>query len=44
MGWLWANAEKIGTLVMAIAAIAALIYAHLQITGAKAAEAPRQRQ
>ena len=38
MGWLWANAEKIGTLVMALAAVAALIYAHLQITGAKAAE------
>jgi hypothetical protein len=30
--WLWENFVTLATLVMAIAAVAALIYAHLQIT------------
>jgi hypothetical protein len=36
--WLWDNAMTIATLVMAIAAIVALIYAHLQITENRRAE------
>ena len=38
MVWLWDNAVTIGTLVMAVAAIVALIYAHLQITEGRRAE------
>jgi len=38
MVWLWDNAETLGTLVMAVAAIAALIYAHLQIAESRKAE------
>ncbi|MGH6865698.1 MAG: hypothetical protein ACREDO_05920 [Methyloceanibacter sp.] len=38
MQWLWENAVTLGTVVMAIAAIAALIYAHLQISENKRAE------
>ena len=38
MIWLWDNAETLGTLVMAAAAIAALIYAHLQISEGRNAE------
>jgi len=38
MVWLWDNAETLGTLVMAVAAIAALIYAHLQIAESRNAE------
>ena len=38
MVWLWDNAVTIGTLVMAAAAIAALIYAHLQISENRRAE------
>jgi len=38
MIWFWDNAVTIGTLVMAVAAIAALIYAHLQIAENKRAE------
>jgi hypothetical protein len=36
--WLWDNAMTIATLVMAVAAIVALIYAHLQITENRRAE------
>ena len=38
MAWLWDNAEKIGTLLTAGSAIAALVYAHLAITEARRAE------
>ena len=38
MRWFWDNAVTIGTLVMAGAAIAALIYAHLQISENRRAE------
>jgi len=38
MIWIWDNAVTIGTLVMAAAAIAALIYAHLQISENRRAE------
>ena len=38
MTWLWDNAVTLSTLVMAAAAIAALIYAHLQIAENKRAE------
>ena len=38
MVWLWDNAVTIGTLVMAIAAVVALIYAHLQISDSRKAE------
>lgn len=38
MGWLWDNAVTIANLVMAAAAIAALIYAHLQISEGRKAE------
>ena len=38
MAWLWDNAVTNGTLVMAAAAIAALIYAHLQISENRRAE------
>ena len=38
MVWLWDNAVTIGTVVMAAAAIAALIYAHLQISENRRAE------
>jgi hypothetical protein len=38
MIWLWDNAVTLGTVVMAIAAVAALIYAHLQIADSRNAE------
>jgi hypothetical protein len=38
MVWFWENAITVGTLLMAVAAIAALIYAHLQITEGRKAE------
>jgi hypothetical protein len=38
MLWLWDNAITIGTVVMALAAVAALVYAHLSITENRAAE------
>ena len=38
MIWLWDNAVTIGTIVMAAAAIAALIYAHLSISENRRAE------
>jgi hypothetical protein len=38
MVWLWDNAVTIGTIVMAAAAIAALIYAHRQISESRRAE------
>ena len=38
MIWLWDNAVTIANVVMAAAAIAALIYAHLQINEGKRAE------
>jgi hypothetical protein len=38
MAWLWDNAVTIGTVVMAAAAVAALIYAHLQISESRRAE------
>jgi hypothetical protein len=38
MAWLWDNAVTIGTLVMAVSAVAALIYAHLQISESRRAE------
>lgn len=38
MVWLWDNAVTIGTLVMAAAAVAALIYAHWQISENRRAE------
>jgi hypothetical protein len=38
MTWLWDNAVTIGTVVMAAAAVAALIYAHLQISENRRAE------
>jgi hypothetical protein len=38
MNWLWENAEKLGTVLMAAAAVAALIYAHLQIGESRRAE------
>jgi len=38
MTWLWDNAMTLATLIMAVAAIAALIYAHLQIAENKRAE------
>jgi hypothetical protein len=38
MIWLWDNAVTLGTVLMAVAAFAALIYAHLQISEARRAE------
>jgi hypothetical protein len=38
MSWLWENAVTLGTVLMAAAAVAALIYAHLQISEGRAAE------
>ena len=38
MIWFWDNAVTLGTLVMAVAAVAALIYAHLQIAENRRAE------
>ena len=38
MQWFWENAVTLGTLVMAAAAVAALIYAHLQISENRRAE------
>jgi hypothetical protein len=36
--WLWENADKLATLVTALAAVVALLYAHLQITEGRKAE------
>ena len=44
MAWLWDNAVTIANVVMAGAAVAALIYAHLQIAENEARRAPRQCQ
>jgi hypothetical protein len=38
MLWFWNNAVTLGTLVMAVAAVAALVYAHLSITENRRAE------
>ena len=38
MSWLWENAVTLGTVVMALAAVAALVYAHLQISEGRRAE------
>ncbi len=38
MNWLWENAEKIGTVLTAASAVAALVYAHLAITESRRAE------
>jgi len=38
MNWLWENAEKVGTLLTAASAVAALVYAHLAITESRRAE------
>ncbi len=38
MGWLWDNAVTLATIVMAAAAVAALVYAHISITENRAAE------
>ncbi len=38
MQWLWDNAITLGTVVMAVAAIAALVYAHLSISENRRAE------
>jgi hypothetical protein len=38
MQWLWDNAVTLANVVMAVAAVAALIYAHLSITEARNAE------
>ena len=44
MIWFWDNAVTLANLVMAAAAIAALIYAHLQIAENEQSRAPRQCQ
>ena len=36
--WLWENADKLAAVVTAIAAVVALLYAHLQITEGRRAE------
>ncbi len=38
MGWLWDNAVTLASIVMALAAVAALVYAHLSITENRASE------
>jgi hypothetical protein len=38
MKWLWKNAEQLGALLMSIAAVAALLYAHVQITEGRESE------
>ena len=38
MSWLWDNAVTLATLLMAVAAVAALVYAHLQITESRRAQ------
>jgi hypothetical protein len=38
MTWLWQNANTLATIAMGIAAVAALIYAHLQISEGRKAE------
>jgi hypothetical protein len=38
MSWIWENAERVGALLTAVAAVAALIYAHLQISEGRRAE------
>ncbi len=42
--WLWGNAVTLATLVMAVTAIVALIYTHLQIAESRRAPAGGQRQ
>ena len=36
--WLWQNADTLATVVTAIAALVALLYAHLQITEGRRAQ------
>ncbi|HXG79387.1 MAG TPA: hypothetical protein VNJ31_08640 [Methyloceanibacter sp.] len=38
MAWFWDNATTLATVIMAVAAVVALIYAHLQIAEGKRAE------
>lgn len=38
MKWFWKNAEPLGAVLMSIAALAALLYAHVQITKGREAE------
>jgi hypothetical protein len=38
MTWLWQNANTLATIAMGVAAVAALIYAHLQISEGRKAE------
>ena len=38
MVWLWQNANTFATIAMGVAAVAALIYAHLQISEGRKAE------
>ena len=38
MNWLWQNANTLATIAMGLAAVAALIYAHLQISEGRKAE------
>ncbi len=38
MKWFWKNAEPLGAVLMSIAALAALLYAHVQITEGREAE------
>jgi hypothetical protein len=38
MTWLWANADTLATIAMGIAAVVALVYAHVQITDGRKAE------
>jgi hypothetical protein len=38
MRWMWDNAVTLATVLMAVAAVVALVYAHLSITGSRAAE------
>jgi hypothetical protein len=38
MRWMWDNAATLATVLMAVAAVVALVYAHLSITESRAAE------
>ncbi|MGV1015371.1 MAG: hypothetical protein ACOYB4_10410, partial [Methyloceanibacter sp.] len=38
MKWFWKNAEPLGAILMSLAALAALLYAHFQITEGREAE------
>jgi hypothetical protein len=42
--WLWQNADTLAAVVTAIAALVALLYAHLQIIEARRAESEANRQ